>query len=184
MRRTGLAFTLVSAAAAGCLTTNPFRVGEPPDDKDRDLVSAAVLAAAPASFTSFARGEFWDTQSTTRTHTYAPGEHTFRWQFAGRLTGAAATGKTLMRLTADERRRALDWMQAEILTAVRATGVEVTIAPPTAPVAGADGEYATEIRYLRNDRTVGGEIHGRVRPCPEQEPFSEMTFTLREFRCK
>src|SRR6185436_2132702 len=108
------------------------------------------------------------------------GEETFTWRFTGKPYGYDPKVHQLHPLTKDEYRRVLDCVQADLLNALRGTGVEVTIARPATELDKIT--FGTETRYLRKNREVAGEIYGRVEPAADG--LTVLTFTAREFWCK
>jgi hypothetical protein len=186
MRRAGYALALAAAATTGCLTSNPFRVGNPPDDKDAEAVSVWLQSGLQAAFVTHARGDGWEAWCVAKEANRNGGEQTFTWRFTGKPHGYDPKVHPLVPLTKDERRRVLDCIQVDVLNTLRATGVEITITQPATPCGKGDQEARSEIRYLRKNREVAGEIFGHIRPVENSlnDGLTVMTFTVREFWCK
>src|SRR4051812_40524547 len=118
MRRAG-PLALLAAAAVGCMTSNPFRVGKPPDDKDAEVVFVGLQSVLPAAFTLHARGDGWEAWCVGKETTRNGGEQTFNWRFTGKPYGYDPKVHLLHPLTKEEYRSVLDCVQADLLNTLR-----------------------------------------------------------------
>jgi hypothetical protein len=170
------------ALQAGCLALTMYKPGDPPRDagaeKVRDAVGAVALKAI-ASAT--AGGDGWVP------HRCLHGESGDRWhtQFACQKPADAPTQGPVWRFPEAGYVGVLTPVRAAVLAAVVKTGVEVTWASPVEFTGGPEPAARFEVRYLRNDRDVAGEVVGVIHPAGGKADadtrYTDVVVTTREW---
>ena len=180
--------------AGGCLSL--LRVGDWPSDRDAEMVQVALTRVAIPSCERHVRGDKWQPhRSVTGTNgrsSYIEGrtdrETTWKFEFGCAEPDSPPSNPAVWRLPAGEYTRILTPIRADVLAAVEATGVEVSWAPPIEFRDGNSPLARFEIRYLRKNRTVAGEVVGTIEPAfassgPDTR-YTDVKVALREWTCK
>jgi hypothetical protein len=187
---TALRFLLSLAtvgALSGCLLT---RIGHAPTDPDRDRVHNAINAVARSSFERNVRGADWvpHRESFGVRGGMANGLCECEWFTQFTCRAAVAPPVEGRPLPTSEYVRILGPIRNDVLTAVTDTRVEVTWTSPVELTEGANPEARFEIRYLRKNREIAGEVIGRLRADGPERPaearFSDLRIRFRERDCK
>ena len=150
------------ALHTGCVAPTLYRAGDPPQDADSMTVRDAVGAVALKAIGDATAGE-----EGWVPHRCLHGDSGDRWhtQFACARTGEDAMCLGVMFRFPEARYiGVLTPVRAAVLAAVETTGVEVTWASPIEFTGGPEPVARFEIRYLRKDRDVAGEVVGLIRP--------------------
>lgn len=168
---------------AGCLAPTLYRAGDPPQDAESTKVRDAVGAVALKAIERATAGD-----DGWMPHRCLHGDSGDRWhtQFACARTGeyAMCLG-VVFRFPEAKYVGVLTPVRAAVLAAVEKSGVEVTSAAPVEFTGGPEPAARFEIRYLRRDRDVAGEVVGVIRPYGEKVDadtrYTDVLVTTREW---
>ncbi len=176
--------TLLPALLIGCLTSTGSRVGHPPMDRDYHLVYDALHATALKSFEAHLTGDGWVPHRCL--HGSGGNSHESHWNtnFACQKPTDAPIGPVWQLPVADYP-RILTPVRADVIAAVRKTGVEITA---VTEVEMKDAKYPTarfEISYLRRGGEVAGSVEGvlgqGVIVGGDIDKYTDLVVTLREW---
>lgn len=182
-----LALTFLTTA--GCLADSGSRVGKPPMDRDWRLVRDALHPVAQPSFDKHVRGDGWIMRTAGYGSSGNSSEERWNVHFACLPTGEdPLTSQKIYLLPPDQYERILTPIRADMLAALKTTGVAVTDvgAVECRGAPKPSGRFA--ISYLRKNGEIAGEVSGLLEPSltdgqPEGR-FSDLTVTLREWFTK
>ena len=171
---------------AGCIVIEGSRVGQPPNDKDAEKVAMTLSAKVPASIERHTQVPGWVRDRTGYGTTRRGSEWDWSSHFAVRKPGAPES--QVQRLPFDLYAPILTPIRADVLAAVESTGVEVTWTSPIEFRDGPPPQARFEVRYLRQNRTVAGEVVGLVELATVSSGadtrYTDAKVILREWTCK
>jgi hypothetical protein len=167
---------VIAAAAlvgSGCVIIEASRVGRTPTDKDAEMVAVQLAAKVPASIERHTQIEGWTTAG--RESGMSRGGNSTEWtlHFACQTPPESPTG-------------ILTPIRADVLAAVEGTGVKVTWASPVELGDGFAPPARFEVRYLRKEGAVAGEVVGvfETSGASRRGLFYVVKVTQREWICK
>jgi hypothetical protein len=179
--RLAAACLVATALHAGCTALTVYHAGDPPQDADAGKVRDAVHAVALSAIEkATAGGDGWVPHRCLHGH----GGDRWHTQFACQKPEDAPAQGPVWRLPEAEYVAALTHVRDAVAAAVERTGVEVTRASPVEFTGGPEPVARFEVRYLRKDRDVAGEVIGVIRPCGGKADadtrYTDVVVTTRE----
>jgi hypothetical protein len=185
MRRLALAL-FGPLFVSGCVVLEGSRVGQPPNDADAQKVERRLAGRVHTSIERHTQVAGW--VRVLNGYGQTGGSHGLQWvhHFAVRRPGDPED--KVQRLPVEMYVPLLTAIRADVLPVVEGAGVEITSASPVELREGDRPRARFEIRYLRNNRTVAGEVVGVVELADASAGwdavYTDAKVTHREWVCK
>ncbi|HUR55499.1 MAG TPA: hypothetical protein VMZ71_15295 [Gemmataceae bacterium] len=177
---------VVAISGSGCVIIEASRVGRTPTDKDAEMVAKRLAAKVPASIERHTQVEGWIRSNSGSGMTR--GGNGTEWSSHFAVLEKPGDEANPRRLPSAAYTVILTPIRADVLAAVESTGVEVTWASPIEFRDGDQPRARFEVRYLRKERAVAGEVVGVIEPATASggadTRYTDVKVAQREWVCK
>ena len=177
---------VVALSGSGCIIIEASRVGHTPTDKDAEKVAISLAGKVPASIERHTQIEGWIRSKSSSGMTR--GGNGTEWSSHFAVLEKPGDEANPIRLPATAYVGILTPIRADVLAAVDSTGVEVTWGSPVEFRDGDQPRAQFEVRYLRKERAVAGEVVGVIEPATASSGadtrYTDVKVTQREWICK